>query len=102
MTLAVDHERRKMTRMERVQHTLKTVDDVCSLADLYANALSNGRNDISELRRRGWIIDKYPTSHGDGPNHTHYRLVSAPSGAIRGRQTSWPMTINGEKRMRNA
>lgn len=65
-------------RMSRVQELLRTTAEICSMSDLYANALANGRNDIATLRSRGWVIDKHWTSHGVEA-HVHYTLRSAPS-----------------------
>ena len=46
-------------RMERVKAVLRT----------YGSALSNGRNDISTLKRHGWL---------DGEAHKRYWLISDP------------------------
>jgi hypothetical protein len=63
-------------RMERVRQLLRTRDEICSLAALYGDALANGRNDISTLRRAGWeIVCAYRLHEPGAPAHTHYRLV---------------------------
>ena len=65
-------------RMERVKAALRSASELCSLDDLYGDALSNGRNDISTLKARGWLIDSRWTAHGDGETHKHYWLVRDP------------------------
>lgn len=65
-------------RMERVKEALRTREEICSLSDLYANALSNGRNDVSTLRSRGWVIECSWHKHGKDA-HKHYRLVGEPA-----------------------
>lgn len=73
-------------RMDRVKAALRSERELCSLSDLYAAALSNGRNDLSVLRReRGWGIDSWWTAHKDGPAHCHYRLTRDPELV----QTAW-------------
>lgn len=61
-------------RKPRVIAALRSHDELCSLSDLYPEALSNARNDISSLIREHWHIDKTWESHGRGA-HRHYRLV---------------------------
>ena len=66
-------------RMERVKAALRSSSELCSLDDLYANALANARNDIGTLRReRNWGIESWWTAHEEGPAHCHYRLVRDP------------------------
>jgi hypothetical protein len=65
-------------RMERVKAALRK-GEVCSFADLYSNFLSNGRNDISKLKREGWYIETTFTKHAaGGTSHCHYKLVREP------------------------
>jgi hypothetical protein len=77
--------------MERVRTALRTKAELCSLSDLYGDALANGRNDISTLSREfGWDIRTSRTAHGQ-QSHVHYQLVRegrterAPRGAIQQR-----------------
>lgn len=63
-------------RMERVRTLLRTQRDLCSLSDLYGRSLSNGRNDISALKARGWVIESVWSAHDETGAHCHYRLVS--------------------------
>lgn len=65
-------------RMERVKAALRAAPELCSLDDFYNSALSNGRNDISTLKERGWIIDSCWVRHGEGEAHCHYWLVTDP------------------------
>jgi len=61
--------------MERVRAALRTKTELCSLSDLYGDALANGRNDLSELRRVfGWEIRTTRASHG-AQSHVHYQLI---------------------------
>ena len=64
-------------RMDRVKAALRTYEELCSLSDLYAAALSNARNDISTLIKNGWDIEKAWMSHGVEA-HRHYRLRHEP------------------------
>lgn len=65
-------------RLTRVKAALRN-GEVCALADLYGDFLSNGRNDLSTLRReRGWGIDSWWTAHNEGPSHKHYALRFDP------------------------
>lgn len=66
-----------MTRVERVKQALRR-GEVCSLADLYGDFLSNGRNDVSELKKKGWIIEANWIAHGKTMQHKHYRLLREP------------------------
>lgn len=68
-------------RMERTKTLLRTHPELCALDDLYAEALSNARNDISTLcLKRGWVIKSWWTKgHRPGESsHCHYSLVSEP------------------------
>lgn len=63
-------------RLARTKHALRTKTELCSLVDLYGDALANGRNDISHLiRKRGWGIAKRDVRHEGGEWHTHYALT---------------------------
>ena len=64
--------------MDRVKAALRDQDELCSLDDLYGNYLANGRNDISTLRRRGWLIESWLVAHQEGPVHKHYHLRRDP------------------------
>ena len=65
-------------RMERVKRLLRS-GEVCALRDFYGDALANGRNDVSTLRRRGWDIEAWLVSHeAEAPAHKHYRLRTLP------------------------
>lgn len=66
-----------MTRLEAVKKALRR-GEVCSFADLYSNFLSNGRNDISNLKRSGWEINSFWTAHGNTGSHCHYKLIREP------------------------
>jgi len=64
--------------MDKVKKALRA-GEVCSFADLYSNFLSNGRNDISELKRKGWEISSFWTAHAaGGSSHCHYKLIREP------------------------
>jgi hypothetical protein len=70
--------------MERVKQALRK-GEVCSFADLYNNFLSNGRNDISRLKREGWYIETTWTKHaGSGPAHCHYKLIKESGDSVLG------------------
>ena len=65
--------------MECMRALLRTRAEICSLASLYGDALSNGRNDVSTLRSRGWDGDADFAAHEAGhPAHCHYRLRAEP------------------------
>lgn len=62
-------------RLERTKATLRSNPEVCSLSDFYGNYLSNARNDVGTLKRRGWVIESRWTAHGDTSAHCHYSLL---------------------------
>ena len=70
----------KSPRMSRVMTLLRTREELCAMSDLYADALSNGRNDISTLIARGWHIERWWVKPHDSRQsaHKHYKLVSEP------------------------
>lgn len=68
----------RLGRMERVKAALRDKPELCALDDLYGNYLANGRNDISTLKRRGWLIESWLVAHQDGPVHKHYRTKRDP------------------------
>ncbi len=61
-------------RKARVIQALRTHLELCSLSDLYPEALGNGRNDVSNLIKEHWHIDRTWQNHGRGA-HKHYALV---------------------------
>ena len=74
-------------RMNKVKTILRTHEEVCSLNDLYREALSNARNDISTLAiRDGWQIKKWWTQHGDDA-HVHYQLIK--EGPVKAKQLTF-------------
>lgn len=64
------------TQMARIIQALREAE-ICSVSDLYANYLPNGRNEISLLiRRYGWVIEKTRHQHPGGTSHLHYRRIA--------------------------
>lgn len=64
-------------RLDRVKRALRR-GVVCSIADLYGDFLANGRNDVSDLRKKGWDIEATWEQHGKTMAHKHYRLIKEP------------------------
>lgn len=79
-------------RMDRVKAALRS-GEVCALTDLYGDFLSNGRNDISKLKARGWGITAWWTAHEEGPAHKHYRLTLDPEQVTMFRVAEQPRLI---------